>query len=80
MPKRSSSKANANEEDNHLNNEQSPKKQKTTQTKNTHSHLLPLDWNKRQIEEWLHEDIPSFDYGGFVVGKKTFKNSEERRF
>jgi len=38
-------------------------------TKNTHSHLLPLDWNKRQIEEWLHEDIPSFDYGGYVVGK-----------
>lgn len=31
--------------------------------------LLPLNW-KKQIDEWLAEDIPSFDYGGFVVGKQ----------
>lgn len=29
--------------------------------------LLPANW-KSQLDEWLHEDIPSFDYGGFVVG------------
>jgi nicotinate-nucleotide pyrophosphorylase (carboxylating) len=31
--------------------------------------LLPPQWNK-QIELWLQEDIPSLDYGGFVVGVK----------
>lgn len=32
--------------------------------------LLPTNW-KSQLDEWLHEDIPSFDYGGFVVGNKA---------
>jgi len=32
-------------------------------------HLLPPSWEDK-IVEWIHEDIPSFDYGGFVVGKK----------
>lgn len=31
-------------------------------------HLLPLTY-KRLISEWLEEDCPSFDYGGFVVGE-----------
>lgn len=31
--------------------------------------LLPPSW-ERKIDEWLDEDIPSFDYGGFVVGNK----------
>ena len=31
-------------------------------------HLLPLNY-KRLISEWLEEDCPSFDYGGFVVGE-----------
>lgn len=30
--------------------------------------LLPPSWEKK-IDEWLDEDIPSFDYGGYVVGK-----------
>ena len=25
---------------------------------------------KKQIKDWLSEDVPSFDYGGFVVGSK----------
>jgi nicotinate-nucleotide pyrophosphorylase (carboxylating) len=29
--------------------------------------LLPVHF-KTQITTWLHEDTPSFDYGGFVVG------------
>lgn len=33
------------------------------------SHLLPLTY-KRTVSEWLEEDCPSFDYGGFVVGEK----------
>lgn len=32
------------------------------------AHLLPASW-KTQITAWLAEDTPSFDYGGFVVGK-----------
>ena len=32
------------------------------------AHLLPPDY-KRTIASWLHEDCPSFDYGGFVVGE-----------
>ena len=39
--------------------------------KNSHGDLLPLDWNQNQIEEWLKEDIPSMDYGGFVVGNEA---------
>jgi nicotinate-nucleotide pyrophosphorylase (carboxylating) len=33
-----------------------------------YSHLLPPSW-KSQVATWLHEDTPSFDYGGFVVGE-----------
>jgi len=33
-----------------------------------YEHLLPPTW-KTKISEWLQEDIPSFDYGGFVVGE-----------
>lgn len=33
------------------------------------SHLLPSTY-KRMVSEWLEEDCPSFDYGGFVVGEK----------
>jgi nicotinate-nucleotide pyrophosphorylase (carboxylating) len=29
--------------------------------------LLPLNL-KTVVREWLKEDTPSFDYGGFVVG------------
>ena len=32
------------------------------------AHLLPLNY-KRFIADWLEEDCPSFDYGGFVVGE-----------
>ena len=35
----------------------------------TVAHLLPSTY-KRQISEWLEEDTPSFDYGGFVVGEE----------
>ncbi|KAF2025557.1 nicotinate-nucleotide diphosphorylase [Setomelanomma holmii] len=31
------------------------------------AHLLPQTY-KRYVSEWLEEDTPSFDYGGFVVG------------
>ncbi|KAG5351301.1 Nicotinate-nucleotide pyrophosphorylase [carboxylating] [Termitomyces sp. T112] len=31
-------------------------------------HLLPPSW-KTQVTTWLAEDIPSFDYGGYVVGE-----------
>jgi hypothetical protein len=31
-------------------------------------HLLPPGW-KTQITTWLTEDVPSFDYGGYVVGE-----------
>ena len=33
----------------------------------TIAHLLPQTY-KRLVSEWLEEDCPSFDYGGFVVG------------
>ncbi|KAF2197414.1 nicotinate-nucleotide pyrophosphorylase-like protein [Delitschia confertaspora ATCC 74209] len=33
------------------------------------AHLLPQSY-KRMISEWLEEDTPSFDYGGFVVGEE----------
>jgi len=35
----------------------------------TPAHLLPQTY-KRLISEWLEEDTPSFDYGGFVVGEE----------
>eukprot|EP00123_Amoebidium_parasiticum_P018238 comp24143_c1_seq1/m.43908 comp24143_c1_seq1/g.43908 ORF comp24143_c1_seq1/g.43908 comp24143_c1_seq1/m.43908 type:complete len:314 (-) comp24143_c1_seq1:273-1214(-) len=34
-----------------------------------HSCLLPPNWTTT-VTAWLQEDIPSFDYGGFVVGDK----------
>ncbi|KAH8830380.1 Quinolinate phosphoribosyl transferase [Flagelloscypha sp. PMI_526] len=34
----------------------------------SYEHLLPPSW-KRQIADWLAEDTPSFDYGGYVVGE-----------
>ncbi|KAF1988176.1 nicotinate-nucleotide pyrophosphorylase-like protein [Aulographum hederae CBS 113979] len=34
----------------------------------TVAHLLPQTY-KRMVAEWLEEDTPSFDYGGFVVGE-----------
>ncbi|PWZ02489.1 putative BNA6-nicotinate-nucleotide diphosphorylase [Testicularia cyperi] len=41
----------------------------STQTQ-THvfAHLLPPSW-KIKIAEWLKEDCPSFDWGGYVVGE-----------
>jgi nicotinate-nucleotide pyrophosphorylase (carboxylating) len=32
-----------------------------------YKNLLPVNY-KTLISEWLKEDIPSFDYGGFVAG------------
>lgn len=32
--------------------------------------LLPFGTVEAKVKEWLAEDIPSFDYGGFVVGDK----------
>jgi nicotinate-nucleotide pyrophosphorylase (carboxylating) len=29
--------------------------------------LLPVCW-RQLITDWIKEDVPSFDYGGFVVG------------
>ena len=36
------------------------------------AHLLPQTY-KRYISEWLEEDTPSFDYGGFVVGEEEIE-------
>lgn len=33
-------------------------------------HLLPANW-QHLVQTWLHEDIPGFDIGGFVVGNKA---------
>ncbi len=33
------------------------------------AHLLPQTY-KRMVSDWLEEDCPSFDYGGFVVGER----------
>ncbi|KAH7887596.1 nicotinate-nucleotide diphosphorylase [Phlebopus sp. FC_14] len=35
---------------------------------NSFEHLLPPSW-KTQVNVWLAEDTPSFDYGGYVVGE-----------
>ncbi|KAL0949327.1 hypothetical protein HGRIS_009402 [Hohenbuehelia grisea] len=35
---------------------------------NSFEHLLPPSW-KTQVNAWLQEDTPSFDYGGYVVGE-----------
>ncbi|EPQ26375.1 uncharacterized protein PFL1_06023 [Pseudozyma flocculosa PF-1] len=40
-----------------------------TQT-HSYAHLLPPSW-KGKIAEWLKEDCPSFDWGGYVVGEDT---------
>ena len=32
-------------------------------------HLLNTNF-KQTIRDWLEEDCPSFDYGGFVVGEE----------
>lgn len=32
-------------------------------------HLLPPSW-KSQVQQWLSEDTPSFDWAGFVVGEE----------
>jgi len=34
----------------------------------TYAHLLPPSW-KTAVSQWLDEDTPSFDYGGFIVGE-----------
>ncbi|KAI5790717.1 Quinolinate phosphoribosyl transferase [Peziza echinospora] len=39
-------------------------------TLGTLAHLLPPTY-KTTIASWLHEDCPSFDYGGYVVGEAT---------
>jgi len=40
----------------------------TSPTLDDYAHLLPPSW-KTQVQAWLAEDTPSFDYGGFVVGE-----------
>lgn len=40
----------------------------TTDQRDHFEHLLPPSW-KTQVTQWLAEDTPSFDYGGFVVGE-----------
>ena len=48
----------------------SAKKAKLTSSDNgchDFSHLLPPHY-RQLVRSWLQEDIPSFDYGGFVVG------------
>jgi len=37
-----------------------------------YSYFLPPTWQTK-IEEYLQEDMPSFDFGGFVVGEKQEK-------
>ena len=37
------------------------------------SHLLHPIRLRETVNEWLKEDTPSFDYGGFVVGEKVEK-------
>lgn len=32
------------------------------------AHLLPPSWTS-QVDAWLAEDTPSFDYAGYVVGE-----------
>ena len=42
----------------------------TAKPAGVYAHLLPPSW-KGKIAEWLQEDCPSFDWGGFVVGEDT---------
>jgi len=37
-----------------------------------YAHLLPPSWETK-IDEYIQEDVPGFDYGGFVVGEKIEK-------
>lgn len=37
-------------------------------TPKVYAHLLPPSW-KGKVAEWLKEDCPSFDWGGYVVGE-----------
>lgn len=32
--------------------------------------LLPPHW-KQEVQRWIHDDVPQFDVGGFVVGEKN---------
>ena len=34
----------------------------------TVAHVLPPSY-KHKVSQWLEEDCPDFDYGGFVVGE-----------
>ena len=34
-----------------------------------YKNLLPCSWESK-VDEWLNEDCPSYDYGGYVVGDK----------
>ena len=36
-----------------------------------YSCLLTDNWEKK-IDQWLDKDVPSFDFGGFIVGNKNF--------
>ena len=36
------------------------------------AHLLPCGW-ERVVDDWMREDVPSFDFGGFVVGNQESK-------
>eukprot|EP01114_Cavostelium_apophysatum_P013085 TRINITY_DN3090_c0_g1_i1.p1 TRINITY_DN3090_c0_g1~~TRINITY_DN3090_c0_g1_i1.p1 ORF type:complete len:328 (+),score=75.75 TRINITY_DN3090_c0_g1_i1:103-984(+) len=35
-----------------------------------YSHLLPVEWDPTKLISWFQEDVPSFDYGGVIVGDK----------
>ena len=48
--------------------EPSPKKAKEAQNSD-YSHLLPPHY-RELVRSWLQEDLPSFDYGGYVVGSR----------
>lgn len=37
-------------------------------TRSRFEHLLPPSW-QHSVMDWFHEDVPVFDYGGFVVGE-----------
>jgi hypothetical protein len=40
----------------------------STASLGNHAHLLPPSWTAT-VTQWLAEDTPSLDYGGFVVGE-----------
>src|SRR5438128_1960966 len=41
-------------------------------------HLLNTEWDPSTVLQWLKEDIPTFDYGGYVVG--TFQSNASLLF